>query len=70
MRAVLTDDEGHFEEVTLAHMVVVPVLDTVEQRVIFAVTVELVSAVSVIVFVIHEVEVGDRVPEALVALAV
>ena len=41
MRTALTDDEGHIDDVKLVLMVGVPVLDTVEQRVIFAETVSL-----------------------------
>ncbi len=66
VRTALTDDDGHFDEVTLVHIVIVPVLDTVEQRVLFEDTVFVEIAESVIVSVAKEDKVGDIVPETLV----
>ena len=66
MRTVLTDDDGHFDEVTLVHMVTLPEMDPVELLELIAVADPQEIAVFVEVPVINDVEVGDSVLETLV----
>ncbi len=66
MRAVLRDDDGHSDEVTLVHIVTLSEMDSVELLELKAVADPLEISVFVAVPVVNDVEVGDTVLDTLV----
>jgi len=66
VRAVLRDDDGHSDEVTLVHIVTLPEMDSVELLELKAVADPLEIEVFVGVPVVNDVKVGDSVSETLV----